>query len=257
MTRVTLILFIVILILSGSCSGRKKKLDSKNLIPEKELVSILTDLYLTDGLLPLPKIRSLFPHLDSVATYHQIIMDHGYSKENMDKTMKYYFYRDPKKLVKIYDEVLGKLSKMESLAEKEVLLKTNRNDNRWPGKEFYSLHAASCNDSIWFDIPLNKRGVYTLTFTAILFPDDQSVKPRITAYSCNPDSIITGKINYVKPLNYIKDGRSHTYSFIIDASKSNLLHFRGLLYDFDSNPMVCEKHAIFEGISVNFVLAGV
>jgi len=137
MTRVTLILFIAISLLAGSCSGRKKKLDSSNLIPEKDLVSILTDIYITDGLLPLPKIHSRFIVLDTVSTYHQIILNHGYSKETMDKTMKYYFYRNPKRLVKIYDEVLGKLSKMESLAEKEVLLKAGHIDNYWSGKEFY------------------------------------------------------------------------------------------------------------------------
>jgi len=247
----------VISIISGSCSGRKKKLDSRNLIPEKELVSILTDLYLTDGLLPIPKIHSLFPHLDSVATYHQIIIDHGYSKENMDKTIKYYFYRDPKKLVKIYDEVLGKLSKMESLVEKESLLKAAHNENYWSGKVFYYFSDASPNDSAGFDISLQKAGYYTLSFTATIFPDDQSFEPRITAYSCNPDSVTPGKTDYIKTLNYIKDGRPHTYTFIIKTPKPNSLHLRGLLYDSDSNPMVCEKHARFEYISVSYALTSV
>ena len=36
--------------------------------------------------------------------------------------MKYYFIKNPKKLIKIYDQVLGILSEMESLVEKEAVM---------------------------------------------------------------------------------------------------------------------------------------
>src|ERR1035437_6545390 len=106
----TLLILIIISLLAGSCTSRQKKLDSRNLIPEKEMVSILTEVYMVNGLLPLPKIHSGLISIDSISTYHQIFLKRGYSKETMDKTMKYYFYRNPKELIKIYDEVLGKLS---------------------------------------------------------------------------------------------------------------------------------------------------
>ena len=67
----------------------------------------MTDIHLADGLLILPKIKTMYSSLDSITAYTQIIEKHGYTKEIMDKTMKYYFIKDPKKLNKIYDQVLG------------------------------------------------------------------------------------------------------------------------------------------------------
>src|SRR5674536_806 len=122
MTRFTFLILIIISIMMGSCSGRKNKLDKKNLIPEKDLVSILTDIYITDGLLTVPNIILRASSLDSITTYYQVIESHGYTKEAMDRTMKYYFIENPKRLNKIYDKVLGILSEMESRVDKEVAL---------------------------------------------------------------------------------------------------------------------------------------
>ena len=52
--------------------------------------------------------------------------------------MKYYFIKNPKKLNKIYDQVLGIISEMESRIEKEALIEQTRKSNLWTGKEFYA-----------------------------------------------------------------------------------------------------------------------
>ena len=82
-------MLIMFSILTGSCTGRKNKLNRKNLIPEKELVSLLTDIYVADGLLDLPSIYSWTSLLDTISTYYQVIEKHGYKKENLEKTIKY------------------------------------------------------------------------------------------------------------------------------------------------------------------------
>lgn len=255
MSRVTLLIFILVPLIAGSCSGRKNKLDQKNLIPEKELVSILTDIHLADGLLTLPRIQTWFYSIDSISSYYYIIERKGYSKEIMDKTMKYYFMNEPKRLMEIYDEVLGKLSEMESLIEKELSLSALRMLNLWTGNEIYFFPDPSGADSTQFDIPLKFSGDYTLTFSATLFPDDQSLNPRMEAYTCHPDSIKTGKRKFIKALNYIKDGQTHTYSFIFNVPKKSTLHLRGWLYDFDNFSDEWEKHVIIKNISFTFIPA--
>ncbi|MCX6326078.1 MAG: DUF4296 domain-containing protein [Bacteroidia bacterium] len=252
MIRFTLLILIMFSLIAGSCSGRKNKLDHSKLIPEKELIPILTDIYITDGLLTIQKVQYMFSSPDSLSTYHHIIKKHGYSKETMDKTMKYYFIKNPKKLIKIYDQVLGILSEMESLVEKEALLAKGHIENHWTGKEFYIFPDLSGTDSARFDITLNKTGVYTLAFSATLFPDDQSVSPRITVFSCHPDSIETGKRDYIKTIYYIKDGRPHTYTLIINDPGNTTLHLRGWFYDFDNRPDEREKHLIIEAISFTY-----
>jgi hypothetical protein len=236
-------------LIAGSCSGRKNKLDRTGLIPEKQLVSILTDVYLADGLLSIPKIHNRFSSLDSLSSYISVIEKHGYSKQSMDKTMKYYFIKNPKKLIKIYDQVLGILSEMDSRFEREANLTEVHYINRWAGKEYYCFPDRKGTDSTRFDFSLNSPGTYTLRFTATLFPDDQSVNPRLTVYLCNPDSIDTGKRRYFNTMEYIKDGWPHQYILIYIMPVNTTIHLRGWLNDPDNNPDVLEKHRIFENIS--------
>ena len=243
---------ILILLTADSCSGRKNKLERHDLIPENELISILTDVHISDGLLSLPNIRYWFSSLDSLAAYNKIFEKHGYSKETMDKTMKYYYIKKPKRLIMIYDQVLGILSDKESLLEREIMLEEGHIKNLWNGKAFYFFPDPEGNDSTRFDLVLKDPGTYTLTFSSTLFPDDQSLNPRITAYSCHPDSIKTGKRNYVKTMKYIKDGQPHTYTFIFHVLEKRTLHLRGLLYDFENNPDEWGKHVRIENISVTY-----
>jgi Domain of unknown function (DUF4296) len=251
MTRFGFLILIIISLLAGSCSGRKQKLDKKNLIPEKDLVSLLTDIHIADGLLAIPRIISGSSSFDSISTYYQVIEKHGYTKEMMDKTMNYYFSNDPKKLNKIYDQVLGKLSEMESRIVKESTVEFARISNLWKGKNFYSIPSLTGNESTLFDLPLNTRGLYVLSFTATLYPDDQSINPRAIMYSCSPDSLDTGKRHYVKSINYIKDGRPHTYILALPDKGIQVLHLRGWLYDSDSRPYDFEKHFVIENISLS------
>jgi hypothetical protein len=254
MIRFAFLILIIFSIMNGSCSGRKNKLDKKNLIPEKELVSILTDIHIADGLLILPKIGYEHASPDSIKYDSLIVEKHGYSKEAMDRTMKYYFIKKSRKLNKIYDQVLGILSEAESRIDKEVKIISSHFENLWPGKDFYSFPDLSGNDSTMFDININRAGVYSLTFTVSLFPDDQSSKPTLTLYSCNPDSIETGKRRYIKTVDYLKDGRPHTYILTVPVREGTSFHLRGWLYDFD-NLSLSLKHVKIENISFTFSLA--
>lgn len=251
--RLTLLLAIVLPVIAGSCSTRKNKLDHRNLIPEKDLVSILADVYVTDGLLIQPRVHNWFPSLDSSSSYFYIIEKHGYTKKTLDNTLKYYYIKKPKKLIKIYDQVLGILSEMESNVEKEGILAESRKENLWKGNKLYTFPDPAGNDSARFDITFNKTGLYTLAYSAILFPDDQSVNTRITAYTCHPDSIETGKRKYIETINYLKDGQIHPYTFQIKVPDSTNLHLRGCFYDFDNYTFECEKHVRFFNLSLFFI----
>lgn len=253
-SRLTVIILIMITLISVSCSGRKTKLDKLNLIPEKELVSLLTDIYLADGYLVLPGIKNTYSSLDSITAYIQIIENHGYTKPVLDKTMKYYFINDPKKLNKIYDQVMGILSGMESRVEKQSLIENTRTYNQWPGKEYYSFPDMSDKDSTMFDLTIARPGNYTLQFTATIYPDDESLDPGPVAYTTSPDSIDTGKRRYMKSFHYLKDGRHHSYSLPIHI-RNNSNHVRGWLYYFNNRPDDLKTHIEIENISLIFTSA--
>ena len=254
MIRSTLAALFLLSLVISSCESRKSRLDHKNLIPEDELLSIITDSYLTDGLLSMPKIYLKYSPFDSISIYNHVLAQHGYSRQTMDKTMKYYFVRKPKRLIRIYDKALGILSEMESRAHKEIERSKQHIGSIWTGLDSYSFPDPTGSDSTVFDITLKKPGIYTLTATVTLFPDDQSLNPGLTAYSCHADSIETGKRNFIKPVYYIKDGKPHKYSVIFSVPPKTTLHIRGCLYDYDNHPDDWEKHLGIQNISVIYSL---
>ena len=171
MIRFTFLILITLSLIISSCESRRSKLDRKNLIPEKELVSILTDIYITDGLLGMPRIVMKYSPLDSISTYNHVIEKHGYTKEIMDKTMKYYFIKNPKKLIKIYDKVLGILSEMESRVQKEIAQIKSRY-RITSGRVMSHIPSLILQELIllFLIFLLQKPGSYTLTATVTLFP---------------------------------------------------------------------------------------
>jgi hypothetical protein len=252
MARFFLLIFIVLSALGVSCSGRKTKLESSDLIPRKELTSILADIYIADGLLTLPKIRSQYSPADSLSPYNDIFEKHGYTREEMDRTMKYYFVKKPAVLIEIYDQVLGTLSELETRYGKEVSQEQNRAYNLWRGKETYSLPAPEDNDSTWFDLSQTSLGYYTLTFTVTLYPDDGSLNPRLTGYVCTSDSSETGAKHFLKPVYYLKDGYPHTYTIEINCSAILKPRLRGLFYTIDNCPDNMVKHILVSNILYTF-----
>lgn len=250
-------LLIIFSLVTGSCSSRTPKLDNNNLIPEKELISLLIDIHITDGLLGIPQIKTDYSALDSITTYYHVIEKHGYTKEIMDKTMKYYFIKNPKKLNEIYDLVLGKLSEMESLIEKESNIEQARLSNLWRGKDFYAAPSFSNIDSTAINITIANHGVYRLAFTATVFPDDQAVNPRFTVYSVSADSLETGKRSYMKTMPYIKDGAPHTYYLTLKVPENTIIHFGGSLFDSENRKEGVENHYKIEDISLSYSIVDI
>ncbi|HUU99823.1 MAG TPA: DUF4296 domain-containing protein [Bacteroidales bacterium] len=250
MIRNIILLFAFLSMVIFSCSGRKNKADHRNTIPEKDLIPILTDMHIADGLLSLPKIRYLYSQKDSVSTYIDIIEKYGYTKEAMDKTMRFYFIRQPDQLIKIYDKVLGRLSEIESGLEKENPYEMPKEINLWPGKNHYSHSPFSPADSVWFEVPVKHTGIYSFRFTLTIYPDDESFNPRTGVFLSHPDSTRTGKRDYFSTIAFIKDGRRHTYIMTKNITDTSRLSLNGWFIDYENLPANLGKHSRIEKISL-------
>jgi len=255
MQRILLLTFTVAAIYS--CSGKEEKPGSAGNIPEKDLIPILTEIRIADGLLANPKIQQWVLRIDSVSTYSYIIEKHGYTKESFDKTMQYYFIRKPKKLISINEEILGKLSEMESRLEKEVTLAREHSSNIWPGERNYYFPGSSDNRPIDFSLLLTVNRVYILKFTAIIYPDDQTLNPGINIYSYDADSTDTGKRTVHYNSEFLKDGLPHSYVIRIFVASGIGFILKGDLYETDINPEECLKHASFENITLSIPSADI
>ncbi len=231
MNRYIFIVLIAFSVVAASCSGRRNKAEHKGIIPEKDLTLILTEVHIADGLLSIPEIKYKFEKGDTLESYTGIIERYGYTKPQMDRTMRYYFVKKPKNLVKIYDKVLGKLSEMESRVDKELLVFKAGQMNIWPGKSFYSFPDPDSEDTALVDFSSGFYGTLYLRFTLTIYPDDQSVDPVMGLYFLKSDT--AGNENRISfsPVRFIKDGHPHNYRFTLVQNLTGEVMLKGWFID--------------------------
>lgn len=237
------ICLLLIILVSVSCGNRESKPD---LIPQKDLVTLLTDLYITDGLLINYEIRQRFAPMDSTLNHSRVIEKHGYNKRQLDLTLKYYFINNPKKLQKIYDQVLAKLSELQSRLETEP--DVDSEDNLWILKKSYTLSGNVTADSTFFSIPVVDTGTYNLSFSSIIYNNDQSINPRSSVYFWGPDTSGNGIKDQWEMIKLKKDGREHRYSVSRRLADTAFSYIRGYLYQPDLTGSKLAKHAEFSKI---------
>lgn len=237
------------LLFQTGCKSDKEK----GLIPEKTFARILYEVHLADGLMSVQTIHDKYYARDSVANYTDIAESHGYTKEALDKTLKYYFTEKPKKFIRIYDQAIGRLTEMETLLEEELGEAPAPEGGLWKGAQMYYLTGSMDTTRLYFDHVFYIAGDYTLQFTLTLYPDDQTKNPCFTAFTCRADSLATGKRNFLWGIKYIKDAQPHTYSYLIRIPGNLPMLIKGRLLDFENNPAEISRHAKVENIS--FVLS--
>ena len=239
-------IYISIILFLASCTGSIDNPSKKGLIPEKDLVPLLTEIQLANGLISDGLIQDWVPKLDSTTTYNYIAEKHGYTKEVMDKTLRYYFLKKPKKLVDIYEKAQATLSEMESLLDKQIKLETEKKANIWTGERSYYYPISE--KSVDFEISIFGSDSYMLKFTATLFPDDQSINAKARLFAVRADSVFSGKQIFFETPNYIKDGRPHDYEIKITVEQYRSMILKGSLYDITNNTTGRQRHISFENV---------
>lgn len=240
---------IIFAIVAGSCAGRKSRSERKGLIPENTLVDVLTDVYLADGLLTLPRMRYVVSAKDSLATFADAIGKYGYTMDDMEKTLHYYFVKKPKSLIRLYDLALGRLSEMESRFVREAVLVRLRMEDMWPGEKSYLLPDPFGDDPDGLDLELKESGTFSLSFSLTIHPDDQTIDPvsgLFLYYPERPDSL---QIDQFSTLRFIKDGREHNYSILKTIPRGATVFLRGWFVDYQNQHPGIEKHISVRNIT--------
>jgi hypothetical protein len=242
------IILSLLIIYAVSCTNDNHKIRKRDLIPVNELVPLLTDLYIGDGLLQYPGVRDKFLNKDTISSYLDIIKKHGYTKEKVDKTLQYYFVNDSKKLQKIYDMALARLSEIQSRAETEKAVQVT--NDIWDQKTSFTVPDEGTNNSIYFNIPIRDTGFYSLTLTAIIYKNDQSINPRITVFFWKADSAGKQVKKFWDKVDLVKDDLKHNYVAIGRVSDTSFKHISGFLLDGDPQNGRWEKHAKINDIKL-------
>jgi hypothetical protein len=242
------ILLFLLPVILFSCSGKDDPTKNLKVIPEEEMVSVMTDIYLANGLLGYPPVRNLFTAKDSIENYIDIIKKYGYTSARMDKSVKYYFIEDPKKLQKIYDQILANLSKMQSGLE--TISADPSGVNLWNQKERLSVPEAGAHDLLYFSIPVKDTGLYELSFTATIYKDDESKYPRTSVFFWYSSDTQEGVRNFWDNIDLIRDGISHSYSVTRTLADTSFTHICGWLFQCEAPPGSWVKHGTFSTIAV-------
>jgi len=250
-TGTILICIVTAMLLATSCgnSGDGKP-GRKMMVPDNDLVAILTDTYLTAGMLDLYSMRNSWAKRDSILNYIDVIEGHGYTYEQFDVTLRYYFINKPRKLSKIYDRVTGNLLELETVAMTENNPAKDIGENLWTGKPRYNFPEDFTRDPVWFDMPVEKPGEYVLNADIRVFEDDQSLNPRVTVYFSYQDSTGEERRDYWSEISLQKDGMFRKVQIRKKLDSIPGARLRGWLLNHDNQPGKWEKHARVANISI-------
>ncbi len=236
-------------VLITSCKDRTK-LDDAYIVPDDAIVNILTDTYLAEALMDVASVRSIYQFRDSISNVKDITGHYGYTKAQLDSTLKYYFLYKPKKFEKLYDRVTGNLLEMEANLNTE-----NNQDapppqsNLWNGKASYLFPDEYRTDSIAFSIPLPGPGLYRFKAFYLLYADDQSIDPQVKIYFTVNDKENIDTIMW-EPYALVKDGKSNLIRLEKRLDNPGAVKLEGNLFSHSNKGIKWRKHARIMGIVV-------
>ena len=241
----------LVLTVTGCGPDTASKPGREMLIPDDALVAILTDTYLAGGILDVPSVRAEWGERDSIRNYIDVIESHGYTHQQMEATMQYYFIAKPKKMAKIYDRVTGNLLELEVMVQsQDDAPPGDQSENLWLGKYTYSLPEDFASDPIWFDIPVDMPGTYILKADIQVFSDDRSIDPRVTVFFSSTDSLGAEIRDYWDEVLLTKDGNINNVEIRKKLESTGMVHIKGWLLNHTSQLGEWTKHARIRNVSL-------
>lgn len=109
------IAFVITIVLIFSCNQEFKT--PEYVIPQNEMVNIITDIHIIDGLFTVNKVRRKFAK-DSIEYYNAVFTNYGYTRSDFDTSVNFYSEKIDE-YDKIYEEVLNRLNEMETNIKRE------------------------------------------------------------------------------------------------------------------------------------------
>lgn len=184
----------------GSCRKRET-------IPEKVFVSILTDMYLSKSYFSTQGIHNA-RWKDTIPYNKHIVDRYGYSWAQFDSTVSWYCTR-PKRYLTVYEKVMSQLNELDRIVSEELDLP----EELWKGKRNRYLPADGERDTVPANVLLKGIGSYIISAQIKVYPQDQSIDPRIELYLWRNDTTAFGVYDtlWIEPLQ--KDGLMYRYSF--------------------------------------------
>lgn len=111
-------IIILVTLVLVACSNKPKVPDY--VIPQEEMVNIVVDIHLLDGIMTVNRIRKSLVNKDSVNYYNQIFEKYNITQEDFDTSL-YFYSHNINEYNDIYEQVLNKLNEIEAKVKEEKL----------------------------------------------------------------------------------------------------------------------------------------
>ena len=218
------------------------------LIPKKDFISILTDIYLSKAYFASEGINNARWN-DTVPYNRHIVERRGYNWAQFDSTVSWYCSR-PRRYQDIYEIVIVNLNELDRL----VSLELDPPSELWTGRKEFILPAnTSGRDSIAANVLLKGVGSYVFSAKIRVYPQDKSLSPQISLYLWRNDTTALGVRDtiWLRPLR--RDGLMYEYRMEKTLYPGNeFTHLRGNWLHSNRNDMdtTWTKHVEIKDISV-------
>ncbi|MBO7523280.1 MAG: DUF4296 domain-containing protein, partial [Bacteroidales bacterium] len=231
------------------CSEKKEQI-----IPEDTMTQILKDIYMTTSLLETYEINRNYSSKDSITIYYELFDRYGYSVETVENSLKYYFIHKNHKLTKMYNSLINELTVEMVKKQTQPINDSGYNNNLWPFDKTSYYVVGQTDESRYadFDIQMNRKGMYVVSFDIAVSTTDKTVNPSMEIWRTN--SINGGQrtdTTLVANVKYAKDGRLHSYSIPVYKADYSISNLFGSLYCSYGDPSAL-KNAMITNIKIEY-----
>ena len=233
------LLFLFFLLVLSSCN--------RSIIPKNDFISILTDIYLSKSYFSTEGVYNA-RWQDSIPYNRHIVERYGYGWAQFDSTVSWYCSQ-PKKYQDIYEVVMANLNELDKRISEEL----DPPSELWTGKKEFYLPADGTQDTVAANILLKGVGSYVVSARIRVYPQDESLCPRIALYLWRSDTTAYGVRDtlWMTPLR--KDGQMYEYRTERTLFPGNeFTHIKGAWLQNSRNSVDTAwcKHAEIKDISV-------
>ena len=224
-------------------------------IPQKDMVSILSEIFITDATTNTSYLAIKFSRKDTIEYYKPIFSKYSYTEEEFVYTLNYYL-DNPDEFEKLLDKVIGKLSVLET-EKAQSLEEDNKPEqereeiegNLWTRKRNWELPKNGSKERLYFKIPTQGAGLYTVSADVLVQPDDEAISPSMHVWFYTEEEPPDFRFNPKKE-EYLKDGEKRTVTIRSMLTDTTMTHFMGYLIDHQPRTGKWAKHADVSNITI-------
>lgn len=116
------LIFFFIGVLFLGCGGKELNHIPDEIIPKHHMIDLLVDIHLSDAIITTKKFQTNKHEYQIEGYYAYLYEKHGYTRQEIDSSIAFYS-RYPAEYSKMYDQVLEKLSTIQTYYEKKDTIK--------------------------------------------------------------------------------------------------------------------------------------